>query len=140
ELHNGILEGLTWSEAQTRYPSLCQALETSPEWLPIPGAEPLTQARDRALGFIQTLLSRHTNTDQIWIITHGGILQFLIAALLGCDRVWGLSINATALFEFWIDLTHWHRDQTLNPTLGQIRCFNDAQHLEALDEKGSAVN
>lgn len=139
ELHNGIFQGLTWLEAQTRYPELCHRLETSPEWIAIPGAESLQQARDRASQLIQTLLTRHTNSDQIWIVTHGGILQYLIAELLGCDggaapkehRTWGLQIHATALFEFWIDLTRWHlADQNrFNTALWQIRRFNDSQHL-----------
>lgn len=134
ELQNGIFQGLTWAEAQAQYPELCHRLETSPELIPIPGAESLQQARDRASQFIQTLLTRHANSDQIWIITHGGILQYLIAELLGCDRTWGLQIQATALFEFWIDLTRWHlADQNrLNTTLWQIQRFNDSQHLHPL--------
>lgn len=131
ELQNGIFQGLTWPEAQIQYPELCHRLETSPEWLPIPGAESLQQVRDRASQFIRTLLTRHTNTDQIWVVTHGGILQYLIAELLGCDRTWGLQISATALFEFWIDLTRWHlADQNcFNTALWQIHRFNDSQHL-----------
>lgn len=131
ELHNGVFQGLTWLEAQTQYPELCRQLETSLEWLPIPGAESLQQVRDRANQFIQTLLTQHTNSDQIWIVTHGGILQYLIAELLGCDRTWGLQISATALFEIWIDLTRWHlTDQNrFNTALWQIHCFNDSRHL-----------
>lgn len=134
ELHNGVFQGLTWLEAQTQYPELCHQLETSPEWLPIPGAESLQQVRDRASQFIQTLLTRHTNAERIWIVTHGGILQHLIAELLGCDRTWGLQISATALFEIWIDLTRRHlADQNrFNTALWQIYRFNDSQHLSPL--------
>lgn len=131
ELHNGILQGLTWCEAQARYPALCHALETTPQWLPIPGAESLSQVRDRASVFIQTLLKQHSNSDHVWIVTHGGMLQFLIAELLGSDRVWGLRINPTALFEFCLDLSQWSvKDQNRwNTALWQIRRFNDTQHL-----------
>lgn len=131
ELHNGIFQGLTWSEAQTQFPELCYKLETSLDWIPIPGAESLQQVCDRVGQFIQTLLTQHTNIDQVWIVTHGGTLQYLIAALLGCDRTWGLQIKATALFEFWLDLPRWHLvDQTrFNPALWQIQRFNDSQHL-----------
>jgi broad specificity phosphatase PhoE len=137
ELDNGIFQGLTWSEAQTRHADLCRALEASPEWISIPGAESLLEVRDRAHRFIQTLFAHHSDLDQIWIITHGGILQYLIAELLGCERVWGLSIYATALFEFWLDLSRWPlTGQNLsNTTLWKIRRFNDTQHLrEALNE------
>lgn len=136
ELQNGVFQGLTWQEAQTLYPELCHALETSPEWLPIPQAESLQAASDRARTFVQTLINRHTNTDQIWIISHGGILQFLIAELLGCQRVWGLQINPTALFEFQLDLRRWHlEDQNrYNPALWQIHRFHDFQHLGLLSK------
>ncbi|MBD0335798.1 MAG: histidine phosphatase family protein, partial [Cyanobacteria bacterium Co-bin13] len=48
EYQNGVFQGLTWAEAQQRYPDLCQQLESSQDWLPIPGAETLEQGRARA--------------------------------------------------------------------------------------------
>lgn len=131
ELHNGVFQGLTWQEAQASYPELCQALETSPDWISIPGAESLQTACDRAQFFIQTLLTQHQNSDQIWVVTHGGILQYLVAALLRSDRTWGLQIRSTALFEFWLDLERWQtKDQNrFNPCLWQIRRFNQTPQL-----------
>lgn len=132
EIHLGILQGLTWAEAQAQYPELCCALEASPTWIPIPEAESLIQVRDRAKGFVESLLNQHIDSHRIWIITHGGLLPYLIAALLGCDRVWGLEIPPTALFEFWLDRDRWpHQDENLaNNTLWQIRRFNDLKHLK----------
>ncbi|GAB4377292.1 MAG: histidine phosphatase family protein [Elainellaceae cyanobacterium] len=131
EFQNGIFEGLTWAEARERYPQLCDRLETSPDWIQIPGAESLQDARDRAHRFIQRLMDNHANGDQVWIITHSWILQHLIAELLGCDRSWRLHAYNTALFEFWIDRSRWQRhDQNrFNTDLWQIRRFNDHQHL-----------
>jgi broad specificity phosphatase PhoE len=131
EFQNGIFQGLTWAEARARYPELCCELETSPDWIQIPGAESLQDARSRARQFIQRLLSQHKNGDHIWIITHSWILQHLIAELMGCDRSWRLRAENTALFEFWIDQSRWHRsDQNrFNTDLWQIRRFNDCRHL-----------
>jgi broad specificity phosphatase PhoE len=131
EFQNGILQGLTWAEAVSQYPELCQALETSPDWIPIPGAETLKDARSRAHRFIQTLL-KHQNGDRVWIVTHSWILQHLIAELLNSDRSWRLHAKNTALFEFWIDRDRWHTtDQNrFNTDLWQIRRFNDHQHLD----------
>lgn len=131
EFQNGIFEGLTWAEARQRYPKLCHALESSADWIQIPGAESLQAARSRAQRFIQTLLDRHKNGDKIWIISHSWILQHLVAELLGCDRSWRIHARNTALFEFWIDRSRWQRqDQNrLNTDLWQIRRFNDCQHL-----------
>lgn len=131
EFQNGIFEGLTWAEAKQRYPDLCQTLENNADWIQIPGAESLLAARSRAQVFIQSLLDRHTNGEQLWIISHSWILQHLIAELLGCDRSWRIHARNTALFEFWIDRSRWRRnDQNRwNTDLWQIRRFNDCQHL-----------
>jgi 2,3-bisphosphoglycerate-dependent phosphoglycerate mutase len=131
EFQNGIFQGLTWAEAMSQYPELCQALESSPDWIPIPQAETLEAARSRAHQFIQRLLSRHQNGDHVWIISHSWIMQHLIAELLECDRSWRLRASNTALFEFWIDRDRWNRtDQNrFNTDLWQVRRFNDCQHL-----------
>jgi 2,3-bisphosphoglycerate-dependent phosphoglycerate mutase len=131
EYQNGIFQGLTWPEAQARYPELCHQLEQTPDWIPIPGGETLEAARDRARQFIQMLLEHHSNGDQLWIVSHSWIIQHLIAELLGCDRSWRLRAHNTALFEFWIDHSRWHRQDhsRFNTDLWQIRRFNDDQHL-----------
>jgi broad specificity phosphatase PhoE len=132
EFQNGIFQGLTWAEAVSRYPDLCRALEASPDWIQIPGAETPQDARNRANQFIQALFNQHQNGDQIWIVTHSWILQHLIAELMGCDRSWRLRANNTAVFEFWVDQSRWHRsDQNrFNTDLWQVRRFNDCRHLK----------
>jgi 2,3-bisphosphoglycerate-dependent phosphoglycerate mutase len=131
EFQNGIFQGLTWAEAVAQYPKLCQALESSPDWIPIPKAETLQEARSRARRFIQALLQQHHNGDHIWIVSHSWIMQHLIAELMECDRSWRLRATNTALFEFWIDHDRWERsDQNrFNTDLWQVRRFNDSQHL-----------
>ena len=131
EFQNGILQGLTWLEAQNRYPELCRKLESSADWIPIPEAETLQQARDRSHQFIHHLIERHRDGDHIWIVSHSWILQHLIAELLGCDRSWRLRAHNTALFEFWVDRSRWNlnNQNRFNTDLWQIRRFNDHRHL-----------
>ncbi len=131
EFQNGIFQGLTWMEAKSKYPELCQSLENSLDWIPIPEAETLQAARDRARHFIQMVLKQHSDRDNIWIVTHSWILQHLIAELMGCDRSWRLHARNTALFEFWLDRDRWHtQDQNrFNTDLWQVRRFNDCRHL-----------
>lgn len=131
EIKNGVLEGLTWAEVQETHPELSAALMASSDWIPIPGAESLKAARDRAQQFIQTITTQHQNEDRLWVITHGGFLQYLVAAILGSDRTWGLSIPPTAVFEFELDLDRWNTtDQNrYNALLWKICRFNDAAHL-----------
>jgi broad specificity phosphatase PhoE len=133
EVKNGILDGLTWAEAKAKHPELCETLMASTDWMPIPGAESLKACRDRAGQVMQSLISQHQNTDRIWLISHGGFLQYLISAMLGSDRIWGLSIPPTALFEFELDCDQWNTtsQNRYNALLWRIRRFNEVPHLKA---------
>ncbi len=134
ECQAGILTGLSWAEAQDRYPDLCTALETSSEWIPIPAAETPQQGRDRAQRFIQYLHQQHVSGDIVWVISHQWILEHLIAVLLGCDRTWQLPMPNTALFEFDlagdreppVGMDAWIRDRW------QIHYFGSRPHLDYL--------
>jgi 2,3-bisphosphoglycerate-dependent phosphoglycerate mutase len=132
EYQNGIFQGLTWAEAQAQYPELCHQLATTADWIPVPGAETLRQARDRVERLIDYLLLTHCNGDRLWLVSHGWIMQQFIAALLGSDRSWRIHVQNTALFEFWIDQSRWHRgdENRLNTDLWQIVRFNDVSHLQ----------
>ncbi|MFE4107796.1 histidine phosphatase family protein [Almyronema epifaneia] len=135
ECHQGIFQGLTWTEAQKQYPQLCQQLLSTLDWLPIPQAESPEQVRQRSHVFLNHLFGQHGNGDRLWIVSHSGLLQHLIANLLGSDRSWQIAIAHTSLFEFWIDCDRWDlTDQTrYNTELWQIRRFNDCSHLQALE-------
>lgn len=146
EIKNGILEGLTWAEAQIRYPELCSQLMSSNQWFPIPGAESLIECHERAQRVVQDWLSKHTQADKIWVISHGGFMQHLISVLIGCDRSWGIRIAPTALFEIELDLRQWETaDQNLwNTQMWKIRRFNDLEHLkvsqfESLQFEGGSI-
>jgi 2,3-bisphosphoglycerate-dependent phosphoglycerate mutase len=133
EIRNGVLEGLTWAEAQIRHPELCVSLMQSTQWVPIPGAESLSDCRKRAQQVISTWLRHHQNTDRLWVISHGGFMQHLISALMGSERSWGIPIAATALFELEIDCDQWNTpDQNRwNTQLWSLQRFNDVDHLKA---------
>jgi broad specificity phosphatase PhoE len=132
EIKNGVLEGLTWAEAQIRYPELCSQLMNSTQWFPIPGAESLAECRDRAQTVVQGWLQTHTQADRLWVISHGGFMQHLISTLMECHRSWGIPIPPTALFEIELDHQQWHTaDQNRwNTHLWRIRRFNDLEHLK----------
>lgn len=131
ENHQGILTGLTWAEAQARYPDLCQRLETSLDWVPVPQAETLQAGRQRAQRFVADMLHNHRNGDRLWVISHQWILQHLLACLLGCDRTWGLALGHTSMTELWLDRDRWFDtapNQRLNTELWRIQRFNDQAH------------
>jgi 2,3-bisphosphoglycerate-dependent phosphoglycerate mutase len=149
EFDNGIFRGLTWPEAQRQYPELCQQLESSWDWIPIPEAESLEAGRSRAKAFLNAaiadLLQQSTQhaTDTTgdatgdrgaWIVTHHWILQHLIAEIIGSCRTWQLEIPHTAAFEFWLRGSFWqpsddlrfisHDPRQLNHVFWKIRAFN----------------
>jgi 2,3-bisphosphoglycerate-dependent phosphoglycerate mutase len=96
----------------------------------VPEAETPLQVQRRAQGWLQKILDRHSNGDQLWVISHQGFLFHLIAQLLGCDRTWGFAIPPTACFEFWLDHSRWQQigPNRHNTELWCIKRFNDQSH------------
>ncbi|WOD37880.1 histidine phosphatase family protein [Nodosilinea sp. E11] len=133
EYDAGVFNGLTWAEACDRYPDLCQRLTTSLDWQPIPQAETLTAGQARAQRFVAQLLHQHGNGDRILVIAHHWILQHVITGLMGCDRAWGLPMDNTACFEFWLDRDRWPQTgpNRLNTELWRVKRFNDTTHLQS---------
>lgn len=131
EIDQGIFQGMTWPQAQATYPDICSKLLTSLAWQPVPGAESPTAARERAAGWIAHMMRTHQPGDTLWTVSHAGILQHIIAALLGCDRTWRTEIAHTAIFEFWLAERQWEHltHNRFNPEYWQIRRFNDSSHL-----------
>ena len=144
EMHQGIFQGLTWSEAQAQHPQLCAQLLSSLRWQPVPQAETLAAARARSHRWIQHLLSVHSPGDVVWMVSHTGILQQLVAVIMGCDRTWKIPIAHTAIFEFWLSAALLEGDSQVltteaasplpptdrfNPEYWQLRRFNDHSHL-----------
>lgn len=127
----GILTGLTWAEAQTLYPALCQALLTSPTWVPIPDAETPAAGYQRAATFIHTLIARHSNHDALWLMSHQWIMQHLIAGIMGSDRTWKMPISNTAIFEFWLDRDRWQTNDRSHriSDFWHIKRFGERPHL-----------
>ena len=98
----------------------------------IPEAESPNAVFNRAGKFIQWMLSHHQNRDRLWVFSHGGVLQHLIAHLMGCDRVWGIAIPPTGLFEFEINLDSWDIEGNDRNAahLFRILQFNATPHLD----------
>ena len=130
----GVFSGLTWPEISSRYPDVALEFDKSRNWDLVDGAETLAQRRSRGGRVVESLLDRRENEDQVLVFTHGGILQFMIASLLGTDRTWGIGAQNTGIFDFSLDLARWSQDgdSLHNPVLWSISRFNDASHLSAL--------
>lgn len=129
ELHQGIFQGLTWAEATQRYPDVCAQLVATLDYRPVPGAETLMSAYQRAFNWYNSLWKRHDLGDVIWVVTHGGFMQQLIRVILGCDRTWQIPLQNTALFEFWLISPTTTAMNPYNLECWKIVKFNETPHL-----------
>ncbi len=129
----GVLSGLTLEEAARKHPDLDLEAELARQFSGVEGAEPLEDRRRRAIRVVDTLLTRHGQGDSLFVVSHGGFIQHVVAVLMAAGRIWGFSTGNTALFDFSIDLDAWRAEETqLSAALFRIERFNDASHLEGL--------
>ena len=128
----GAFSGLTWAELEERFPETLREFKDTLNLDIVEGAEKHEEIMARAGRVVDRLISEHDNADRVLVFSHGGILTRVIARLLGTDRLWGLSIRNTAIFEFGIDVDRWHLDgkTRTNVELWEIIRFNDARHLD----------
>ena len=128
----GVFSGRTWDEIERDFPDVARDFAETRDADKIPGAETMGERRGRASRAVQRLIADHSNGDRVLAFTHGGILQHLFAALMGSERLWGLSVRNTALFDFTLDVDRWHQGGTAmtNANLWRINRFNDASHLD----------
>ena len=129
----GAASGLTREEAVRSLPEVDFDREASRQFAGVRGAESLRARRNRGRRVVDTLLDRHANGDVVVLVSHGGILQHVISALLGANRTWGYAARNTALSDFDVDVDRWRlADETLvNTNVCRINRFNDASHLDA---------
>ncbi len=127
----GVFTGLTWEEVEARFPAIAREFAETRDMDIVEGAETFAQRRSRARRVIDRLIEDHSNDDRILVISHGGIMQFFFAQLLGSNRIWGLSIRNTGVFDFSIDVDKWHMDghALSNVNICRITRFNDTGHL-----------
>jgi len=132
EIDQGIFTGLTWSQAWAQQPDLCEELEENDCLVPIPEAESLAVAWQRAKQAWKRL-RRHGDEHCVWCISHGGFLQCLVSVVLGSDRLWGINIPPAAWFDFDLRVDLEGRFEAENLRWWQIKRFNATVSTEEQD-------
>lgn len=99
ELRFGVLEGLTFDEAQEQYPDMVAA------WLddfnrPPDGAETIDAFHARCTSFLEDLKLKH-DEQAVLLVAHGGSLSELLRVVLGLsrERRWYLELENASLSE-----------------------------------------
>lgn len=100
----GIWEGLSFTEIKERYPAEFEAWASNPlRYSPI-GGESTIEVRDRAVGALEALLSRHAG-ESIAVVAHGGVNRIALCHYLGIplENLFRIEQNFSAvnIIEFW---------------------------------------
>ena len=124
EVNYGNVEGLTFEEISRLYPEVAESLTNFSLRLKFPGGEDFEGFIERASKFLDKL-KRHTPSQTMLIVSHGGPLRVLVCCLLG------------------IDLGHWRQIRLDNASLSImetssqgtiVSLLNDTSHLRGVDE------
>lgn len=128
----GVFTAKTWQEIEEQMPDVAREFAVSRNLDIVDGAETYTQRTDRAQRVIDLLTGKHADDDSVLVFSHGGIINHIFAQLMGTERMWGLGVRNTALFEFTIAVDRWQLDghDRFNSNLRRINLFNDASHLD----------
>jgi broad specificity phosphatase PhoE len=123
ELKFGILEGLTFDEAQEKYPEMINAwledFNNTPE-----GAETIDVFNARIISLLDDLKGKH-DEQVLLLVGHGGSLSEILRVVLGLSREkrWYLEMENASLSEVLID------DDYIS-----LKRVNDTCHLAVLEK------
>ena len=131
EGNSGVFSGKTNSEIQDKYPEFALQFKHTQNFDIVPEAESRYELRKRAVNAMNFLIQGHNDDNVVSVVSHGGIMAFLLAVILGTNRVWKLKIPNTAVFEFNINPDRWvNGDSLLNKIDSfEIIKFLDVSHL-----------
>ncbi|MGD8405354.1 MAG: histidine phosphatase family protein [Anaerolineales bacterium] len=123
ELKFGILEGLTFEEAEVRYPEMIAAwledFNNTPE-----GGETIDQFNARIVSLLDDLIGKH-DEQVVLLVGHGGSLSEVLRVALGLSREkrWYLEMENASLSEVSIAEDYI-----------SLRRMNDTCHLADLEK------
>ena len=82
-----LLSGLTRDEAERSVRGLDFDAEQGRQFSGVRGAESLSDRGSRGRRVVSSLFERQNAGDLVVAVSHGGILQQIISALLGTERI-----------------------------------------------------
>lgn len=104
EINFGIFETLTYEQAKAQYPEEWAQWETGDSDYTLPRGESIDTFDSRVCGFARELL-RMGESGNVAVVTHGGVICFLLCCLLGLDAScrWRFQINNGSIIR--VDVT-----------------------------------
>ncbi|WP_293913979.1 histidine phosphatase family protein [Deinococcus sp.] len=129
EIDVGQLSSLTLPEIRLEFPDYLAALRKDPWATRRPGGESMADLYDRSSAALATIAAQWVG-QRVMVFTHGGVVRVAVGLALG-----GVPQNA------WARLSVANTSITrllLSAHGGTLLGFNDAAHLEDLEEAGEA--
>ena len=129
EIDVGVLSGKDTPQIRQEYAGYLEALRCDPWTTRRPGGESMQDLYRRAGASFQAMQERHPG-GRVLVFTHGGVVRVAVGLALG-----GVPQNA------WARLSVTNTSMTrvlLSQTGGTLLGFNDAAHLEQLNEATEA--
>lgn len=127
EISFGELEGKTEDYNEEHFRAFLSEQKKLLEDIPYPGGENGTSVYERAMPIIQEIAQ--SNKQNIAIVTHGGIIRVLMAALFGKNQakrfLFGVTLENTSITH----LMYNHNNDRF-----YLERFNDFAHLESHPE------
>lgn len=119
EIAFGVWESLFSEEVEQRFGPVLQQWWQHPDQVQIPGAEPLAEVRDRAVGALRAIVTRHRDTA-VAVVAHGGVNKLILLTLLSAplSSFWRLAQSNACInvLEF-------------NGERGRVLVANETTHL-----------
>ncbi len=84
EIHFGELEGLTYEEAEERFPHLYKRWMKEPTEVKFPGGESFAEMKVRVLEAFSVIRDVHAE-QTVTVVSHGGVNRIVLARALGVD-------------------------------------------------------
>jgi alpha-ribazole phosphatase/probable phosphoglycerate mutase len=81
EIHFGDIEGLTYPDIEERFPEVFRSWMNQPTQTKFPNGESFAEMRERVLGVLASLLSRHPH-QSVAVVTHAGVIRVLLGQAL----------------------------------------------------------
>jgi broad specificity phosphatase PhoE len=116
----GELNGIIWTEIETRYPEVWHDMHHSVPWFSIPGAEARPAFRRRLATFLAEIQARHEE-ETVVVVSHGGSLGMLLMHLLDMDS------NGRSPFRFGNASLSIVETRARGPLVSRL---NDQSHLD----------
>lgn len=129
EINFGVLEGITFAEAEKTYPDLIKIYREKPSQCVFPNGESMASAYERVGRTVNTILINHSHNETIFIVSHGGALSLIFIYLfdLDMDKMFhAIRHHNCGLSIIGLETPVWYMSQH-KP---HITCLNNTGHLK----------